>query len=101
MSSEEMKKREEKINTMCICRSCPTYQALGEEDDYIGYCFQNHGRSKKIVKETGCYCGTCPVYEMYRFMTNYYCTRGLETEQKRAIIVESQTGKSALELLRG
>ncbi len=99
MTPEETKKREEMVNSMCICRSCPTYVALGKEDDFIGYCFEGHGKSKNITKEQGCYCGTCPIYEMYRYLTQYYCTRGTEKEVKEAIAKEIQTGQNAYDLL--
>ncbi len=89
MSAEEM------AYSMCICRSCPTYIAWGKEDDYVGYCLPSRGRSKNITTEKGCYCGTCPVYEMYKFLTQYYCTRGTEKEQKDAIAREIQTGQNA------
>jgi len=42
LSPEEMKKREDMVNSMCTCKSCPTYKAYGKEDDYIGYCFPTH-----------------------------------------------------------
>ncbi len=95
-----MSQLEEKIDTMCICRGCPTYKALKQNDDYIGYCFPNRGRSKKITQEKGCMCGMCPVYSMYKYVTNYYCTRGIEKEQKEAIAKEIQTGQSAYEQLK-
>lgn len=100
LSPEEMKKREDMFNTMCICRGCPTYRGLGKQDEYIAYCFANHGRSKTIADEKGCYCGICSVYKSYRYLTNYYCTRGLESEQKQAIAREVQTGQNALDYLR-
>lgn len=83
-SSEELKKREEMANSLCICQSCPSYKAYGKEDDYIAYCFPTHGKSKNLA-EHGCKCGTCPVYANMNFRTAYYCTRGLEDEQKAAI----------------
>lgn len=99
-SAEDLRETEAKISTMCICRGCPTYVALGVEDDYVGYCFVGHGRSKKITSEEGCICGTCPVYEMNQYMTNYYCTRGIEKEQKEAIAQEIQTGTDAIKTLK-
>ncbi len=95
LSAEELKNREEMVNSMCICRACPTYVALGKEDDFVGYCFPGHGRSKNITAENGCICGTCPVYGMYQYLTQYYCTRGTEQEQKEAIAREVQTGQNA------
>jgi hypothetical protein len=83
-SSENMKFNEEMVNSMCICESCPSYKAYGKKDDYIAYCYPTHGKSKNLA-EHGCMCGTCPVYSKMNFMTAYYCTRGLEKEQKAAI----------------
>lgn len=82
--SSDLKKQEKMFNSMCICPTCPTYQAYGKEDDYIAYCFSTHGKSKNLA-EHGCKCGTCPVYEKMNFLTAYYCTRGLEKEQKAEI----------------
>ncbi len=82
---------------MCICHGCPTYRTLGKEDDNVAYCFPQYGRSKNITVEKGCICGTCPVYSMNKYMTNYYCTRGLEVEQRKAIAAEVQTGRDALQ----
>jgi len=31
---------------MCICGNCPTYLELGEEDDYIVYCFPTRGKKE-------------------------------------------------------
>ncbi len=101
MTPEDMKKREEMVNSMCICRGCPTYTVLGKEDDYMGYCFPGRGRSKNIKDEQGCICGTCPIYGMFRYLTQYYCTRGTEQEQKAAIAKEVQTGQSAYDSLVG
>lgn len=91
MSPEDMKKKEEMVNSMCICKSCPTYKAYGKEDDYIAYCFSTHGKSKNLA-EHGCVCGTCPIYTKMNFRTTYYCTRGLEKEQK-AVIADPNYGK--------
>ena len=93
MPSEEMKKQEEMVNSMCICKSCPSYTAYGKEDDHIGYCFPTHEKSENLA-EHGCTCGTCPIYMKMDFMTNYYCTRDIEMKQKMAIAEASWTGHS-------
>jgi hypothetical protein len=73
---------EKKIESMCICPTCPTYKAYGKEDDYIAYCL--HGKSKNLA-EHGCKCGLCPVYDKKKFVTTYFCTRDTEAKQKMAI----------------
>ena len=86
-SVEEMKKREEMVNSMCNCNSCPSYKAYGKEDDFIGYCFPSHGKSKNLA-EHGCICGTCPIFSKMNFQTIYFCTRNIEEIQKAAIVKE-------------
>jgi len=99
MSPEEMKKQEEMVNSMCICKSCPTYKAYGKEDNYIAYCFPTHGKSKNLA-EHGCICGTCPVYEKMKFVTAYYCTRDVEMKQKTAIAEAAWKGHSVWDHLK-
>jgi len=82
MTLEQMEKRLKKLAPICICRNCPTYLGLGEEDDYIVYCFPTRGKSKKIKDEVGCTCESCPVYEEMNFTKDYFCTRGTEEQQE-------------------
>ncbi len=98
--TEEMEKRLKMIESMCICKGCPTYKALGSDDDYIAYCFPTRGRSKNISEEKGCTCGVCPVYAQMKFITAYYCTRGIEMKQKLAIAEASWKGHSVWDHLR-
>ncbi|UCB60918.1 MAG: DUF2769 domain-containing protein [Candidatus Bathyarchaeota archaeon] len=81
----EVEKRLKRVESMCICRGCPTYKSLGKEDDHIAYCFPARGRSVNIAEEKGCTCGICPTYAEMKFLTSYYCTRGIEMKQKAAI----------------
>lgn len=100
MTPEEIEKRLKMVESMCICRGCPTYGALGKEDDYVAYCFPTRGESKNISKEEGCTCGVCPVYAQMKFMTTYYCTRGIEMKQKEAIAEAAWKGHSVWDHLR-
>lgn len=91
MSQEEMEKlqkaleeRLKYVDSVCICKSCPTYKKLGEEDDYISYCNPLRGKSKKIKKEAGCTCASCPVWKEMNFTKLFFCTRGTEQQQKEA-----------------
>ena len=84
MTPEQMEKRLKKLEPMCICGNCPTYLELGEEDDYIVYCFPTRGKSAKIKDELSCTCESCPVYKEMNFTTDYFCTRGTEKQQKAA-----------------
>jgi len=34
-----MAERLKMVESMCICRNCPSYKNLGEDDEYIAYCF--------------------------------------------------------------
>jgi hypothetical protein len=101
MTPEQMAERLKMVESMCICRSCPTYTNLGEDDEYIVYCFPSRGRSKNISEEKGCTCGVCPVYDEMKFMTAYYCTRDIEMKQKIAIVDEAWKGHSIWDHIRG
>lgn len=83
MTPEQMKERLKKLEPMCICENCPTYIGLGEEDDYIVYCFPTRGKSQKIKDEVSCICPDCLVYEEMNFTTDFFCTRGTEKQQKK------------------
>ena len=61
-----------------------TYLGLGEEDDYVVYCFPTRGKSKRIKDEVSCICEPCPVYEEMKFATEFFCTRGTEEQQKES-----------------
>ena len=100
MTPEEMEKRLKMVESRCICKGCPTYKALGKEDDYIAYCFPTRGKSKNISEEKGCTCGVCPVYAQMKFMTAYYCTRDIEMKQKVAIAEAEWKGHSVWDHLR-
>lgn len=54
MTAEEMEKRLKMVESMCICKGCPTYKALDKEDNYIAYCFPTRGKSKNVSEEKGC-----------------------------------------------
>ena len=100
MTPEDLEKRLKMVESMCICRSCPTYKNLGKEDDYIAYCFPTRGKSESISEEKGCTCGVCPVYAKMKFMTAYYCTRDVEMKQKVAIAEAAWKGHSVWDHLR-
>jgi len=53
MTPEETEKRLRKVESMCICKGCPTYKTLQKEDDNIAYCFPTRGKSRKIAEEKG------------------------------------------------
>jgi len=80
----QMEKRLKEVESMCICGNCPTYLGLGEEDDYIVYCFPTRGKSKKIENEVSCICEDCPVYEEMNFTGDFFCIRGTEEQQKKS-----------------
>lgn len=79
MSPEEMEKMEQKVISMCICQSCPTYV---EGADPVGYCFPTIGKNDKITMEDQCVCPGCPVFEEMNLTKTFFCTRGSEREQK-------------------
>ena len=100
ITSEEMEKRLKMVESKCICKDCPTYQAFGREGAYIAYCFPTRGKSENISKEKGCTCGLCSVYAQMKFITAYYCTRDVEMKQKVAIAEAAWKGHSVWDHLR-
>jgi hypothetical protein len=78
MSEEGREKQVDRLETMCICNDCPTYQGTGAEK--LLFCIK--GISDIITKEVGCTCGICPVVERMGLTRLYYCTRGSENAQR-------------------
>lgn len=64
--------------SLCICRSCPTYFDCGEK---LAFCLYETGASKCIAVERGCTCPGCPVYETAGFKLDLYCIAGSEKAQ--------------------
>jgi len=81
MTLEQMAERLKHVEAGCICKGCPTYRALGTEDDYMAYCFSTRGRSKKITEEKGCICASCPIFSEMKYTKDHFCTRGTQKEQ--------------------
>ena len=100
MTPEEIKKREAMVDSMCICKNCPSYSAYGKEDDFISYCLPSRGKSKNLA-EHGCICGTCPIYMKKNYVIAYYCTRDIEMKQKTAIVEAAWQGHSVWDHLKG
>lgn len=94
MPPEEVERTLKKIESMCICRDCPTYKTLQKDDDNIAYCFPTRGKSRNTIEEKGCTCGMCPVHAEMAFLTVYFCTRGTEMKQKSAIAEAAWKGHS-------
>lgn len=69
---------EGKVRRLCICESCPSYDASCREK---GFCYPTIGKSKCIKKEKGCICPGCPVQESMGYGNVFYCTRGSDVEQ--------------------
>jgi hypothetical protein len=79
-----LEKRLKKFEPVCICGNCPTCLGLGEEGDYIVYCFPTREKSKKIKDAANCVRESCRVYEEMDFTTHFSCTRGTEEQQRKA-----------------
>ena len=77
---ERLRERQEYVVAVCLCRTCPTYPAGG--DDHIAYCFPPLGRSKRKLEERECRCPQCPVYREMGYTHLFFCARGPEHEQK-------------------
>ena len=52
MTPEQMAERLKMVESMCICQNCPSYTNLGEDDEYIAYCFPSRGKSNKITAQS-------------------------------------------------
>lgn len=78
---KEMEEKLPMVNTMCICKACPTYV---KEETEVGFCHPFQGKSHIIKDEKGCNCPQCPVYTKLKLKNGYYCTRKSEMEQEMA-----------------
>lgn len=65
--------------SLCVCRSCPTYFNC---DEPLAFCFYDEGASGCISVKRGCICPGCPVYRESGFELDFYCTEGNEKVQK-------------------
>lgn len=85
MTPEQTEMMEGKVNEACICKGCPSYEDCAEDKGKIAFCFPTIGKSKCIVQEKGCICGSCPVQKGettgIALTHAYYCTRGSEKDQ--------------------
>ena len=78
MPDEERMQMMKKLESMCICASCPSYVGTGE----TGLFFCSKGKSAIITEEKGCTCPGCPVTPEMGLKNLYFCTRGSEKEQR-------------------
>lgn len=77
----ELEEKLPMVQSMCVCRTCPTYVADETEN---GFCHALVGQSKIITEEKGCNCPTCPIYKQMSLKNGFYCTRKSEMEQELA-----------------
>ena len=79
-NAEITSKDKSKVESVCICRSCPSYFDCGEP---LGFCFYGSGASSCITVKRGCICPACPVHEQSNLELDFYCTEGSEEHQKQ------------------
>ncbi|HDQ08641.1 MAG TPA: DUF2769 domain-containing protein [Methanoculleus sp.] len=105
LTPEERELIIDKRKKQCICDMCPTYTscALKQKEEGAGgttveeegptggksewtlngeCAFCTLGKSACIEKEVECLCSTCPLSREMGLRYSYYCTRGVETQQK-------------------
>ena len=80
MPEEERTRHMRKLEGMCICGDCPSYNNTGETK----LLFCGLGKSEAITAEKGCTCGECSVTPQMGLTGLYYCTRGDEAKQRGA-----------------
>jgi hypothetical protein len=81
MSKEDQAKTISELMGMCICPSCPTYNACAKNAKEGLYCAL--GKSFMCIsEEKGCNCPTCPVKSKMGLKYKSFCTRGQEQAQR-------------------
>ncbi len=68
-----------KAESMCVCKSCPTYFDC---DEPLAFCLYDTGASGCITVGRGCICPGCPVYGASGFESDFYCIVGSEEAHK-------------------
>jgi hypothetical protein len=76
---QQDKKQIDKLRSMCVCGTCPTFKGAGE----ISLLFCYLERSGKIKSQKGCICGGCPVKKQQGLKKVYFCLFGTEAGQLR------------------
>jgi len=72
------------IIKLCICEGCPNYVDCSKQGatHEKAFCLIM-GKSKCIIKEKGCICGTCPLKSKSGLKNFYFCTKGSEEQQNK------------------
>jgi hypothetical protein len=79
-ASERTKAIKEKMGK-CICPDCPTYTDCAKKAQERLFCI--YGMSFVcIIQEVDCICPSCPVAEDMGLLSNFFCTRGGEADQR-------------------
>jgi hypothetical protein len=71
------KKQVDKLRSLCICGTCPSFKGTGETA--LLFCYV--GKSSKIKNQRGCICGGCPVKKQQGLRKVYFCLFGTEAGQ--------------------
>lgn len=82
MTEEERMKTIEENKALCICPNCPTYNECAQKKGELLFCLLG-GSPACITEEAGCVCPACPVTDKMDLSNDYFCTRGLESQQRR------------------
>jgi hypothetical protein len=81
LPEKEQRKILEKMRSLCICWSCPSYTGCAESAGETSFC--TFGRSFFCISSaTVCYCPKCPVFEDIGLNFAIYCIRGSEKAQR-------------------
>ncbi len=81
MSPADMGKAVEKLNAMCTCPTCPTYNRCAKNAKEMTFCY--NGKSFMCISEgKECICPACPVTKELGLKYKFFCMKGAEKAQR-------------------
>lgn len=84
LGEKERAAKMETLTKLCVCDDCPTYTDCARQNGECLFCLR--GKSADCIKtDVDCICPSCPMTRAYGLSHNYFCTRGGEADQKKAV----------------
>jgi len=62
----------------CICPECPTIKNNACVKEKGGTLFCARDKSACEIKDRGCICGICPLWDKYELVNGSFCLYGIE-----------------------
>jgi hypothetical protein len=80
MGEADQNKMIEQLKSMCLCPTCPTYNACTKEKKERLFCAL--GKSACPISKKACLCPTCPVTSKIGLTMTFYCAAGSEAQRR-------------------